>query len=228
MKKQFVLFALVILIIVSASCSAMQPIQKTYVFDSEERVFEWIHSSELEEAMSTHIEKDFAQEAIKILRETPILVPYYHNEKILPTYNNERMMPQKVSVTIPVNKNTSTFSYNMECKTEQGQFVFEYSYFRDEQSKDAAKQSENIYAYQEQFNSTKGRGSLYLIIPINGETTLCTYRELKEGIFKKVYKATFLMGDLYIISVQAESKDKLVTILSGLSFQEITMNTQTE
>lgn len=230
MKKQFALFALVVLIMASVSCSPMQPpLERTFMFASEEKLFEWVHSSELEEEISRHIEKEFAQEAIKILRETPILVPYYHNKKILPTYNNERMMPQEVSVTIPVDKNNAEFAYIMKCKTEQGEFVFGYNYFRDEESKNNAKQSADIYEYN-CCNREPITGTLYLFAPINGKKTLCRYSEYKpRGLFTKtLYFAGFLMDDLYVISVRAESKENLMNILDGLSFQELSVEKPTE
>ena len=158
---------------------------------------------------------------------------------LAPCYNEERMPFSRfteIILEVPCMASSEPISDSLrnDCLhyqsfhkiNEETNCTFQFSYIIPSH-KEAARQAADIYEYR---NATKAssvlNGTEELVAIINGEEIKCAYEVLSNKGMK--HYAQFLWKDMYVVGVVAASKEKLMEVLNGLSFEEVSVSVKGE
>ena len=113
---------------------------------------------------------------------------------------------------------------NLNKINEETNCTFQFSYIIPSH-KEAARQAADIYEYR---NATRASSVLdeseELVVKINGTETKCAM-----WWTSKRKRIQFLWEDMYVVEISAPiSKEKLMEVLNGLSFEEVSVSVKGE
>ena len=229
MKKLLLLFSLLLVLTISAvGCTGTRnTTESVYFYNGYEEYAQWAKSSALPAVIERICHrKDVQSVYVELVEETKVLAPCYDGERMPFLRFTEVMLAVPCmgsSEPVSDSRRSDCLCYLAFHKiNEETNCTFQFSYIIPSH-KEAARQAADIYEYR---GTTKANFVLdeseELVVEINGEETKCAM-----WWTSKRKRIQFLWKDMYVVEISAPiSKEKLMEVLNGLSFEEFSVETE--
>ena len=223
---------LCLIIMIMSGCTSTENTTKSISFYTFEEYIEFVSSSIVEKRIKVicgQFSEDVVHDYIELLQKMPVLIPCYNEERLFLQANDLILKVPYMGGSEPVSdsqRNDCLHYLSFHQIGEGKACTFRFSYIIPPH-KEAARQAADIYEYR---NATKAssvlNGTEELVATINGEEIKCAYEVLSNKGMK--HYAQFLWKDMYVVGVVAASKEKLMEVLNGLSFEEVSVSVKGE
>ena len=228
--KKIAFLCLIVMIV--SGCMSSQNTTELFGFSAFEEYIEFLSSSKVEEMIksvcsifSEEVRNDYAY----LLKKTPLLIPCYNGERLACLQKNDLILeiPFMGNSQYPVSdslRNDCLHYQSFHKINEETNCTFQFSYIIPSH-KEAARQAADIYEYR---NATRASSVLdeseELVVKINGTETKCAM-----WWTSKRKRIQFLWKDMYVVEISAPiSKERIMEVLNGLSFEEVSVSVKGE
>ena len=205
--------------------------KSVHFYNDYEEYAQWVKSSALPAVIERicHLSPKETQHIyIELAKETKVLAPCYNGERMPFLRFTEVMLAVPcMGWDHPVSdsrRNDCLYYQSFHRINEETNCTFRFSYIIPSH-KEVARQSADIYEYR---NATKASSVLdeseEFVVKIDGAETKCAM-----WWTSKRKRIQFLWEDMYVVEISAPiSKEKLMEVLNGLSFEEVSVSVKGE
>ena len=224
-----VAFLCLIIMIMSGCTGSRNTTKSVHFYNDYEEYAQWAKSSALPAVIERICHrKDVQSVYVELVEGTKVLAPCYNEERMPFSRFTEIILEVPcMASSEPINdsqRNDCLYYQSFHKINEETNCTFRFSYIIPSH-KEVARQSADIYEYR---NATKASSVLdeseEFVVKIDGAETKCAM-----WWTSKRKRIQFLWEDMYVVEISAPiSKEKLMEVLNGLSFEEVSVSVKGE